>query len=72
MSNKDVGLRIRIDKELREAFQEACVTENRNASEVLRDFMQQYAEQHLGGRQLGLFVVAAEQKTRRSSTKNRK
>ena len=38
MSSKDVGLRIRVERELREAFQGACLAENRNASEVLREF----------------------------------
>ncbi|MCM2292282.1 hypothetical protein NAC44_08070 [Allorhizobium sp. BGMRC 0089] len=43
MSSKDVGLRIRVEKELREAFQGACMAENRKASEVLREFMQAFA-----------------------------
>ena len=34
MSSKDVGLRIRVERELREAFQGACLAENRNASEI--------------------------------------
>ena len=69
MSNKDVGLRIRVEKELREAFQDACVAENRKASEVLRDFMQMFADQHVGGKQLGLFAVTPKKKGRRSSTR---
>ena len=51
MSSKDVGLRIRVEKELREAFQGACLAENRNASEVLREFMQAFADKHQGGLQ---------------------
>jgi len=43
MSNKDVGLRIRVERELREEFQKACLAENVKASEVLREFMQAYA-----------------------------
>jgi len=72
MSNKDVGLRIRVEKELREAFQGACIAENRNASDVLRDFMHMFAEQHLDGKQLGLFAATPEKKPRRSSTRNLK
>lgn len=49
MSSKDAGLRIRVERDLREAFQGACVSENRNASEVLREFMQTYVERHQGG-----------------------
>ena len=62
MLSKDVGLRIRIENELREEFQGACVAENRNASEVLRDFMRSFAEEHLQGKQLGLFAVTPERK----------
>ena len=49
MSSKDVGLRIRIEKNLREAFQDACLAEDRKASEVLREFMMCYVEQHERG-----------------------
>ena len=31
MSSKDAGLRIRVERELREAFQGACLAENRSA-----------------------------------------
>jgi hypothetical protein len=55
MSSKDVGLRIRIDKTLREAFVSACRSEERNASEVLREFMRLYAERNLNGLQTSLF-----------------
>ena len=55
MSKKDVGLRIRIDKELRQAFVEACRIQDVPASEVLREFMRQYAEQtNTQGNQLPL------------------
>lgn len=55
MSKKDVGLRIRIDKDLRQAFVEACRTQDMPASEVLREFMRQYAEQtNMQGNQLPL------------------
>jgi antitoxin component of RelBE/YafQ-DinJ toxin-antitoxin module len=46
MSKKDVGIRIRIDQELRSAFVSACQTQEMPASEVLREFMRQYSEQH--------------------------
>jgi len=38
MAMKDVGLRIRVERELRSAFRSACAAENRDASEVLREF----------------------------------
>lgn len=56
MKAKDAGLRIRIDRELREAFQEACRSEEKQASEVLREFMRQYAKLHHNGKQGSLFV----------------
>jgi len=43
---KDVGIRIRVEKELREAFVGACRSEDRRASQVLREFMQAYVERH--------------------------
>lgn len=49
MSGKDAGLRIRIERELREAFQEACLAVNRSASDVLREFMHSYVQRHQGG-----------------------
>ncbi|MDR2925314.1 MAG: plasmid-related protein [Azoarcus sp.] len=67
MSNKDVGLRIRIERELREAFQGACLAENRNASEVLREFMQTFADRHQGGLQADMFAVSAIRKPRQST-----
>lgn len=59
MSSKDVGLRIRIEKDLRESFQLACIAEDRKASEVLREFMQRYVEKHERG-QGALFPDLAE------------
>lgn len=59
MSSKDVGLRIRVEKELREAFQEACSAERRNASDVLREFMRSFAERYQRERQPDLFSSAA-------------
>ena len=72
MSSKDVGLRIRVEKELREAFQGACLAENRNASEVLREFMQAFADRHQGGLQADLFASPAARKPRRSTKRKSK
>ncbi len=66
MSSKDVGIRIRVEKELREAFQGACLAENRQASDVLREFMRSFADQHSGGLQINLFATLP------TSKKNRK
>ena len=39
---KDSGLRIRIERELREKFLETCRKEDRPAAQVLREFMRDY------------------------------
>lgn len=70
MTIKNVGLRIRVNKELRQAFQDACSAQNRCASEVLRDFMQVFADKSQGGSQADLFVAPAERKPRHSTKGN--
>jgi hypothetical protein len=42
MKTKDAGLRIRIDRELREAFLAACRGKDKPAAQVLREFMRNY------------------------------
>lgn len=39
---KDVGLRIRVQRELRDQFIEACRAEDKVAAQVLREFMRDY------------------------------
>ena len=46
---KDAAIRIRVERELRTSFLEACRTAERQASDVLREFMQAYVERYLGG-----------------------
>ncbi|MEJ2375540.1 MAG: hypothetical protein P8Y71_08990 [Pseudolabrys sp.] len=41
---KDVGLRIRVQKELRERFLEACRAQDKPAAQVLREFMRAYVQ----------------------------
>lgn len=43
---KDVGLRIRVQRELREQFLEVCRTQDKPAAQVLREFMRGYVAQH--------------------------
>lgn len=61
---KDAGIRIRVEKELRTSFAAACQAENRQASDVLRDFMQTYVERHQGG-QVDLFSGPVHELTER-------
>lgn len=51
MKTKDAGMRIRVEKDLRDAFIQSCHAANRPAAEVLRDFMRGFAEKEgKGGR----------------------
>ncbi|GLP88054.1 hypothetical protein GCM10007921_36150 [Tritonibacter mobilis] len=43
---KDVGFRIRVQRELRESFLEACKAEDKPAAQVLREFMRTYVRDH--------------------------
>jgi hypothetical protein len=43
---KDAGLRIRVQKELREQFVAACQAQDKPAAQVLREFMRQYVKKH--------------------------
>lgn len=52
---KDAGIRIRVEKDLRSAFAAACQTERKQASDVLREFMEAYVARFQGG-QGDLFV----------------
>ena len=46
---KDVGVRIRVERELRAAFVSACESDSRQASDVLREFMRTFVERHQTG-----------------------
>ena len=45
---KDVGLRIRLQRDLREQFLAACQAEDKPAAQVLRDFMRAYVRERTG------------------------
>lgn len=42
---KDVGLRIRVQRDLRDKFLEACHRQDVPAAQVLREFMREYIAQ---------------------------
>lgn len=54
MSTKDAGMRIRVERELRDAFAAACQSQGLVAAEVLREFMTGFAAKH-GTAQAALF-----------------
>lgn len=41
---KDSGLRIRVERQLRQKFLELCREQDRPASQVIREFMREYIE----------------------------
>lgn len=43
---KDSGLRIRVEKELREKFIRLCREQDRPAAQILREFMREYVASH--------------------------
>jgi hypothetical protein len=46
MSGKDSGLRIRIERPLRDEFMRVCRSQDKPASQVLRQFMRDYVTQN--------------------------
>ncbi|ARA79328.1 plasmid-related protein [Pseudomonas amygdali pv. lachrymans] len=42
-------MRIRVEKELRDAFVRSCRAQDRHAADVLRDFMRAFTEKQLHG-----------------------
>ena len=43
---KDAGLRIRVQRDLRDRFQQVCRTQDKPAAQVLREFMRTYVNEH--------------------------
>ncbi len=45
-SMKDAGLRIRVQRGLRDRFQRVCQAQDKPAAQVLREFMRAYVDEH--------------------------
>lgn len=43
---KDTGVRIRVEKRLRDEFLEICRRQDKPAAQVLREFMREYVAEH--------------------------
>ena len=43
---KDAGLRIRVQRDLREQFLKVCRAQDKPAAQVLREFMREYVAEH--------------------------
>jgi hypothetical protein len=46
MGVKDTGVRIRVEKRLRDEFLESCRRQDKPAAQVLREFMRDYVSEH--------------------------
>lgn len=68
MTAKDSGLRVRVERSLRESFLEACRADDRPAAQVIREFMRGYVARHTSGADNG---SAAEQEKGAQRPKNR-
>jgi hypothetical protein len=53
---KTVGLRIRIEPELRKAFLEACRRSDQKAAQVVRGFMRRYVDEQESLAQMDMFA----------------
>jgi len=49
MMSKDTGLRIRVQRALREEFLNVCRAQDRPAAQVIREFMREYIARHKSG-----------------------
>lgn len=54
---KDAGLRLRVERELREEFVETCRAEGRAAAQVLREYMREYVARNRAAAQRELFTT---------------
>jgi lipase chaperone LimK len=46
MTTKDSGLRIRVQRDLRDQFLAVCQAQDKPAAQVIREFMREYIEHH--------------------------
>lgn len=59
LKTKDAGLRLRVEKELRQDFVEACRATGKPAAQVLREFMRDFVARERVIVQRGLFDEAS-------------
>lgn len=48
MGVKDAGIRIRVEKDLRDEFLDTCRRQDTPAAQVVRQFMREYVAEHSG------------------------
>ena len=55
---KDAGLRLRVEREIRQEFVDACRGEGKTAAQVLREYMRDYIVRNRAAAQQELFLPA--------------
>jgi hypothetical protein len=53
---KDAGLRLRVEREIRQEFVEVCRAEGKTAAQVLREYMRDYITRNRAAAQRELFA----------------
>ncbi len=56
MATKNAGLRIRVERPLRDMFLDACRSEDKPAAQVIREFMREYIAKRRAEAQGSLFA----------------
>ena len=64
METKNAGLRIRVERGLRDEFLEACRAADKPAAQVIREFMREYVAKRRVETQGSLFAVEPLDKSR--------
>jgi hypothetical protein len=54
---KDAGLRLRVEREIRQEFVEVCRAEGKTAAQVLREYMRDYIARNRAAAQRELFTA---------------
>lgn len=55
MANKDTGIRVRVEKHLRDQFIEVCKSQDKPAAQVIREYMRDHIDRHQQLAQVTLF-----------------
>ncbi len=58
---KDAGLRLRVEREIRQEFVEVCRAEGKTAAQVLREYMRDYIARNRAAMQRELFTKAGKE-----------
>ena len=64
MATKNAGLRIRIERTLRDEFLQTCRAEDKPAAQVIREFMRQYVAKRQTDAQRSLFATEPHDESR--------